>query len=252
MQDLFSINLYNYSLIFLRIGSIFMFMPGFAATYINTQTRLILALAVSIVLYAPISSMIPPQPNDFSLELCYFLNEITIGLFLGLVLQILFFALNFAGSLASQAIGFANAQLFDPAFQTQSMLIESFLSVLALTVVFLTDTHHLMLEALVNSYRIFPLGESLPLGDMSSHFIQTLNQSFNFGFRLGAPFIAFTIVFYSCMGLVSRLMPQLNIFFLSLPLQIYLGLGLLFLTVPVILNVFFRYYGEGLYFFGVE
>lgn len=252
MTDLFSINLYNYSLIFLRIGCVFMFIPGFSSTYINVQTRLIIALAVTLVLYPLIAPQIPPQPGNFSLELQYFINEMTIGLFLGIIMQVLFFALSFAGSIASQSIGFANAQLFDPAFQTQSMLIESFLSVLALTIIFLTDTHHLMIEALVNSYQIFPLGETLPLGDMSSHIAKTLSQSFDFGFKLGAPFIAFTIIFYSCMGLVSRLMPQLNIFFLSLPLQIYLGLGLLFLTVPIMVNVFFRYYDEGLYFFGVE
>ena len=252
MTDLFSINLYNYSLIFLRIGCVFMLMPGFAAMYINTQTRLIIALVVTIILYAPISPLIPAQPSDFGLELQYFINEITIGLFLGIIMQVLFFALNFAGSIASQSIGFANAQIFDPAFQSQSMLIESFFSVLALTIIFLTDIHHLMIEALVNSYQLFPLGKNLPIGDMSAHLVQTLNHSFNFGFKLGAPFIAFTVIFYSCMGLVSRLMPQLNIFFLSLPLQIYLGLGLLFLTVPVIINVFFRYYGEGLYFFDIE
>ena len=78
---------------------------------------------------------------------------------------------------------------------------------------------------------------------------QTISRSFAFGFKLGSPFIAFTIIFYSGMGLVSRLMPQLNIFFLSLPLQIYLGVGLLFLTAPIIISVFFRYYDEGLYLF---
>ena len=92
-------------------------------------------------------------------------------------------------------------------------------------------------------------GETLPWDDFAKHMTQTISQSFTFGFKLGSPFIAFTIVFYSGMGLVSRLMPQLNIFFLSLPLQIYLGLGMLFLTVPVIILVFFRYYDDGLYFF---
>lgn len=66
------------------------------------------------------------------------------------------------------------------------------------------------------------------------------------GFKIGSPFIAFTIVFYVGMGLVSRLMPQLNIFFLSLPLQIYLGLGLLFLTTPMMIVWFVRYYENGL------
>lgn len=249
MNSLLSVSLYTYSLLFLRIGSIFMLMPGFSAAYINTQVRLIIALAVTVILQPFISITLPPEPNDFSLELQYMLNEITIGIFLGIIMQILFFALNFAGSIASQAIGFANAQLFDPAFQSQSMLIESFLSVVALTFIFVTDIHHLMIEALVDSYQMFPPGEPILWNDIAQHTIQTLNDSFNFGFKLGAPFIAFTIIFYSCMGLVSRLMPQLNIFFLSLPIQIYLGIGLLFITIPVMLTVFFRYYGEGLQFF---
>ncbi|MBQ8677862.1 MAG: flagellar type III secretion system protein FliR [Alphaproteobacteria bacterium] len=250
MSELFNLNLYTYSLLFLRIGAVFMFMPGFSASYINMQTRLVLALSLTLVLHPLLSPTLPAAPDNFAAELVYMLNEVAVGLFLGMVMQMLFFALNFAGSIASQSIGFANAQLFDPAFQGQSMLIESFLSILALTLIFIGDIHHLMLDALVNSYQIFPAGQVLPWGDMAAHLTTTLSRSFDFGFKLGAPFIAFTIIFYSCMGLISRLMPQLNIFFLSLPIQIYLGLGLLFLTIPVIITVFFRYYGEGLYLFG--
>ena len=77
------------------------------------------------------------------------------------------------------------------------------------------------------------------MADLLSH---ALNQSFILGFKIGSPFIAFTIIFYSGMGLVSRLMPQLNIFFLSLPLQIYLGLGVLFLTLPIMILWFVRYF----------
>ncbi len=249
MTDILQASLYSYALIFLRIGSVFMLMPGFSASYVNTQVRLILALSVTIILQPLIASQLPPQPDSFALELQYIINEISIGLFLGIIMQILFFALNFAGGIASQSIGFANAQLFDPAFQGQSMLIESFLSVVALTFIFVTDIHHLMISALIDSYRLFSATQPLPWNDLAQHLSQTLSQSFNFGFKLGAPFVAFTLIFYSCMGLISRLMPQLNIFFLSLPIQIYLGLGLLFLTVPIIINVFFRYYNEGLQFF---
>lgn len=249
MTELFNITLYNYLMIFMRIGAVFMLMPGFSASYVNTQVRLILALALTLILLPIISPVLPPEPTEFSQQLYYILNEISIGIFLGIIMQVLFFALNFAGSIASQAIGFSNAQMFDPAFQTQTMLIETFLSIIALTFIFVTDIHHLMIGALVDSYQLFKPGETLPWGDFAQHLTQTINQSFAFGFKLGSPFIAFTIIFYSGMGLVSRLMPQLNIFFLSLPLQIYLGLGVLFLTIPVIIMVFFGYYDDGLYFF---
>ena len=249
MIELFNINLYIYAMIFLRLGAVFMLMPGFAAAYIPSQIRLIFALALTLILMPIISSEIPQRPSEYSTLLQYMLNEITIGVFLGIILQILFFALNFAGSIASQAIGFANAQIFDPTFQTQTMIVETFLSITAVSFIFLADIHHLMIEAVVDSYHLFKPGEPILWNDLSAHLIQTTTSSFTFGFKLGAPFIAFTIIFYAGMGLISRLMPQLNIFFLSLPLQIYLGIGLLFLTIPVIISVFFKYYDDGLYLF---
>lgn len=249
MTELFNITLYNYLMIFMRIGAVFMLMPGFSASYVNVQVRLVFALALTLVLLPVISPLLPPAPKDFSQMLYYILNEISTGIFLGIIMQVLFFALNFAGSIASQAIGFSNAQMFDPAFQTQTMLMETFLSIIAITFIFVTDIHHLMIRALIEGYYLFKPGLPLPWSDFAQHLIQTISRSFTFGFKLGSPFIAFTIIFYSGMGLVSRLMPQLNIFFLSLPLQIYLGLGMLFLTVPVIILVFFHYYGDGLYFF---
>ncbi len=160
-------------------------------------------------------------------------------------MQILFSALSLCGNFIGQAIGFSNAQIFDPAFQTQSIVVETFLSLLALTVIFVTDTHHLMLSAVIDSYTLFPVGAPLPIEDFSDFMSQTLNQSFIMGFKIGSPFIAFSIIFVG-MGLVSRLMPQLNIFFLSLPLQIYLGAGLLLITTPIMILWFIKYYEEGL------
>lgn len=249
MTELFSITLYNYLMIFMRIGAVFMLMPGFSASYINIQIRLILALAITLITIPIIAPLLPPEPKEFSTLFQYIINEITIGIFLGIAMQVLFFALNLAGSIASQAIGFSNAQIFDPTFQTQTMLIESFLSIIAVTFIFITNIHHIMFEAIIDSYHLFIPGAPIPWGDFANHMTDNVTKSFTFGFKLGSPFIAFTIIFYSGIGLVSRLMPQLNIFFLSLPLQIYLGIGVLFLTAPVIIAFFFRYFDEGLYIF---
>ena len=236
-------------MIFLRIGTVFMLMPGLSASYVNIQVRLVFALSVSLIAMPLISPHLPPEPKEFSLFVQYILNEISIGIFLGMIMQFLFFALNLAGSIASQAIGFSNAQIFDPTFQNQTMLIESFFSIIAVTLIFLMNIHHLMFEAIIDSYYLFIPGKPLPWADFASHMTETMSKSFTFGFKIGSPFIAFTIIFYAGIGLVSRLMPQLNIFFLSLPLQIYLGIGLLFITTPIMISVFLRYFDEGLYLF---
>lgn len=246
MQELLSLNLYQFLMVFLRIGSAIMIMPGFMSSYINSQTRLLTAIAITIVLMPILGPGLPVAPVEFAEQLRLIIFEITIGIFLGVVMQILYFALNLAGNLAGQAIGFANAQIFDPAFQTQSIVIQTFLGIVALTLIFVTNLHHLMLSAVIDSYHIFPVGASLPWGDFAKNLSQTINESFIMGFKIGSPFVAFTIIFYVGMGLVSRLMPQLNIFFLSLPLQIYLGVGLLFITTPIMLLWFLRYYEQGL------
>lgn len=249
MTELFSITLYNYLMIFLRLGTVFMLMPGFSASYVNIQVRLIFALSVSLVVMPMITPILPPEPSDFSLLFQYIINEISVGIFIGVFMQIMFFALSFAGALGSQAIGFANAQMFDPSFQTQSTLIESFLGISAISLIFITDIHHLMINAILDSYFLFKPGAVLSWADFASFITENVSKSFSVGFRIGSPFIAFTIIFYAGIGLISRLMPQLNIFFLSLPLQIYLGIGVLFLTAPIMISVFFRYFDDGLYIF---
>ncbi len=246
MTELLNLNMYHFLMVFLRLGSAIMLMPGFMSSYISANIRLSIALALSLILMPAVAPHLPPQPADVVTFIAYILQEVAIGVFLGAVMQMLYAALSLAGSLAGQAIGFGNAQIFDPTFQTQSVVIETFLSIIALTVIFLTDIHHLMISAVVDSYHIFPVGAVLPWGDFANELSTALNEGFVAGFKIASPFVAFTIIFYTGMGLVSRLMPQLNIFFLSLPLQIYLGLGLLFITTPMMILWFSRYYNEGL------
>jgi flagellar biosynthetic protein FliR len=203
------------------------------------------AVSISVVLIPFLSADLPAPPDNFGMVLKICLFEITYGAFMGLIMQVFFSALNLAGNFAGQSIGFANAQIFDPNTQNQSMLIEVFLTIMALTLIFISDMHHLMLSGIIDSYKIFPVGGDLPTDDFAKFFAKTVNESFIMGFKVASPFIAFMIIFYTGMGLTSRLMPQLNIFFLSLPLQIYLGLGLLLITIPVMMFWFLRYFEEG-------
>ncbi len=246
MSELINQEIYKFIFVFLRIGAAIMLMPGFSASYVNTRQRLSIALALSLVLVPFLNDSLPSHPTDTTETIKIYIFEITYGVFFGLMMQILFSALSLCGNFIGQAIGFSNAQIFDPAFQTQSIVIETFLSILALTIIFITDLHHLMLSAVIDSYTLFPVGAALPVEDFSDFMSKTLNQSFITGFQIASPFIAFSFVFYVGMGLVSRLMPQLNIFFLSLPLQIYLGVGLLLITTPMLILWFIKYYEEGL------
>lgn len=247
MTELLNLNMYNFLMIFIRLSAVIMLTPGFNSSYVTINIRLSIALALSLILIPLISPQLPIAPTNTASFISLIIQEITVGVFLGVIMQFLYAALNLAGSFAGQAIGFSNAQIFDPSTQSQSIVVETFLSIIAITIIFITDIHHLMISAITESYYLFPAGQNLPFGDFAKQLSTSLNSSFIMGFKLGSPFIAFSIIFYTGMGLVSRLMPQLNIFFLSLPLQIYLGIGLLFITTPILILWFIRYFDSELH-----
>ena len=146
MTQLLNLEIYQFIFVFLRIGSAMVVMPGFAVSYVTERQRLSIALAVTVVLVPFLSSYLPPAPTDFLEFLRIALFEIIYGLFMGIYMQIMYSALSLVGNFAGQAISFSNAQVFDPTFQNQSIVIETFLSLVALTVIFVTDLHHLMLS----------------------------------------------------------------------------------------------------------
>lgn len=246
MQEIIFANIYKFLFIFLRIGSALMIMPGYSSSYVNVRLRLSIALMLSVILIPFLNDYIPNPANNITENIRIFFLEICYGIFLGVIMQIMYFTINLCGNFVGQSSGFANAQLFDPTSQNQAIISETFLSTIAITVIFITDLHHLMLSAVIDSYHLWPAGGELPVNDIAKYIGTLMNKSFIIGFKIGSPFIAFTIIFYTGMGLLSRLMPQLNIFFLSLPLQIYLGLGLLFITCPALIIWFCRYYEEGI------
>ena len=246
MQQLIFSETYRFLFIFLRIGAAVMLMPGYSNSYVNVRFRLSVALIVSAVLIPFLGDLIPLPTSDMTENIRLFFLELCYGIFLGLIMQLMYFAVNLCGNFVGQASGFASAQMFDPTSQNQSIVTETFLSLVAITVIFTLNLHHLMLSAVVDSYTVWPVAQPLPVEDLTQYLISVMNQSFILGFKIGSPFIAFTLIFYTGMGLLSRLMPQLNIFFLSLPLQIYLGLGLLLITCPVMIMWFCRDYEDGL------
>ena len=108
-----------------------------------------------------------------------------------------------------------------------------------------------MLGAVLASYRTFPAGQPLLTGDMSQMLAKTLGAAFSYGLQIGSPFIVMIILMYSSMGVMSRLMPQLNIIFIVMPLQVYLGLALLMVSLPMMMWWFLEFFRDNLRLFAL-
>lgn len=110
--------------------------------------------------------------------------------------------------------------------------------------IFVTNLHHLMITAMVDSYQSFEPGRPLPVNDMGEAITLLVAQSFKIAVQLSAPFLIFSLLFFVALGVVARLMPQMQIFFVGLPVQIAVGVFMLSAILMVMMEVFLGYFGE--------
>lgn len=226
--------------VFARVGALFMTAPALGDFTLSPRIRLAAALAVTAAL-APVAAQSFPdwaRSGALSSMVALILGEVLAGVFLGLAARIVMSALNVAGQVIAFQMGLSLAQIFDPTQELQGAIIGGFLAILGTTMIFATDLHHLLLRALADSYLLMTPGALPQFGDMSSLMVDTLSQSFSLGARLAAPFILFGLVFYVGAGVLNRLMPQAQVFFMLIPANLALGILLLMLTTGLVMTLF--------------
>ena len=246
LDSLITTSVFNIMLVFTRLGFILMLVPGFGAAYVTPRVRLVIAMGLSLIIAPVVAPTLPPQPDSASLLILLLVSEVLIGTFIALVVLLIHAALHVGGTSIGFASGLMNAQAFDPTTAQSGALVLQFLTLLALVLMFALDLHHLMIRAIVESYALFPPGVLPPMGDFVAFGTRTLVESWHIGWQLSAPMVLFTIIFYTSMGLMARLMPQFNVFFVSLPLKVLLGMAILFLMVPAVMLVFLSYFEDAL------
>ncbi len=218
-------------LIFARMGSMIMAMPAFGDGHVPARMRLIFALALTFVMLPLVREAYGTIPSTIGALMVAMLSEIIIGVFLGLSARMLTAAIQIAGTVIAFQSGLAFAQNVDPTQGTQSAIIGTFLALLATTLIFSLDLHFLLLAAVRDSYDLFRPGLALPFGDFGQLAVHIISGTFRVGIQLAAPFLVFGLVFYMGLGVLSRLMPQLQVFFLAMPANILFGFMLLALLL---------------------
>jgi flagellar biosynthesis protein FliR len=224
LQQLLPENVFALMLIFARIGTALMLLPGFGEVYVMQRFRLLLGFLVSLLLTPILAPLLPPLPGSAVKLVDIVGSEVVIGLFLGTVSRILLAALDTAGTVASFQLGLSAAQIFNPMVASQGSLPSTLYSLLGVLLIFLTDLHHMLLRALVDSYDVFAPGVLPPINDLSDMIARSVAGAFVIGIEMAAPFILLGLVFFVALGIVGRLVPQLQIMFVTLPLQVMGGL----------------------------
>jgi len=235
-------HVFAFVFIFARIGSVIMLFPGLGESYVSPRMRLMFAFSLSFLLMEPLLGRVPMPPENIG-ELFRLLSyEIIIGLFFGTILRLLLSTLETAGSVISLQIGLSNATILNPALAIQSTLASAMLSVAGVTLLFITGLDHLLFRSLTALYEAFPPGGLVMAGDMTQTVIQMTNRGFVVGIELAMPFLVIGVLMYVALGIMQKLLPQVQLFIITLPLQIWGGLGLMAITFAGMLTIWLHYF----------
>jgi flagellar biosynthetic protein FliR len=231
-----SVNLvFQLMLIFTRLGGMFSFLPAIGELYFPVRIRLVLALTTCVVLYPVIFSVLPSfVPTKTSDLLSIVFIEFLVGVLIGLSAKIYFLALDVVGHFIAMNAGLSAANFFNPNQRAQQPVTSILLSLIATMAIFASNAHHFYFIGFVESYSKFPIGEIIATSDISEYIAKIINESFIVAFKIASPFIIVNIAIQVGTGVLARLMPALQIFFIILPVQIIAMFSVLLVTISFI------------------
>lgn len=217
---------FAFVLVMARVGSAIMLLPGFGEAEAPAVLRVGFAVGVTILLVPGIAPSIPPVPEAGTQALLMVAAEVGTGAWLGWLARMLVLALPIAGQFLSYMLGVANVLQPDPVLGAQATPISRLLEIAAPLLVLVTGLYAVPLAALAGSYRVIPPGALLPL-DATDVAVRMVVQSFALAVRLASPFLLAAIVWSVAMGLLARLVPRIQVYFVVMPAQILGGILLL-------------------------
>lgn len=233
----------TFMLVFARIGTMVMLLPGLGEMTVPVRVRLTIALVLAAI-------FLPLHRDAYTLDLRQFGpvlqmlgQELLVGVVLGLTARLTISALQVAGAVVAQQMGLGFVTAVDPTQGQQNVIVGNFLTILGVTLVFATDLHYLVIAALNDSYRLFAPGALFLVGDIAALFTKTVAAAFKVGIQLSAPFLVFGLLFNLGLGILSRLMPQMQVFFVGMPLSILIGFLILLLVVSAMMGTFLEFLG---------
>lgn len=233
----------TFLLVFARIGTMLMLLPGLGEMSMPVRVRLSIALALAVMFLPLHRAAYTIDMSQLGPVLLMLGHEIIIGAILGLTARLSMSALQVAGAVIAQQMGLGFVTAVDPSQGQQNVIVANFLTMLGVMLIFATDLHYLIIAALNDSYRLFAPGTFILVGDVAALVTKTVAGAFKVGIQLAAPFLVFGLLFNLGLGVLSRLMPQMQVFFIGLPLSILLGFLILIAVVGAMMGTFIDFIG---------
>jgi flagellar biosynthetic protein FliR len=232
---------FAYMLVFVRLSAAMMLLPGFGESYVPARLKILMVMLMTLLIAPVVQAGIPSNPATAAEMVLLITGEVVIGLFFGTVARLITAVLEVAGMFISFEMSLSNATMFNPMMATQGSIVSVFLSVAGVLLIFVTDLHHVFLMGLTDTYTLFVPGQVPPIEGLAEYITGIADQIFAIAFKISAPLIVVGILFSFALGLIGRLMPQLQVFFVAMPLKITLGLLIIMISVTGSMVIFLEY-----------
>ena len=219
-------------LIFVRVGAILMSMPIFKSGSIPVLVKFGLALGASIVLYPLLDQTTFPVVRDLGSFAIGVIGEIMLGISIGMAVNLIFVGLQMAGQISGYQMGLALARVMDPSAGQQVPLLSQFYQLFAFLIFLTINAHHWFLMALADSFQMVPPFGFKVSGSLIEQLIHIGGYMFAIAIKVGAPVIAALLLASVAFGLIARTVPQMNVFFVAMPLKIIIGLLFIGFSLP--------------------
>jgi flagellar biosynthetic protein FliR len=225
-------------ILFARIGAVLMLLPVFSEEAVPGRIRLLMSLGLAAGLWGLLQGKVPAAVTAATALPGVLIAELLVGLSIGMIVKLMFYAAAMAGSIISMQVGLSSVLVYDASQGSQAPLLGKLVMVAATVVCMGFGVHHLWITSLVQSYSLFPVGALPPGEDFARLAVSVTSDATRLAVSLAAPLIVYGIVFNAALGLSARMAPAIQVFFIAQPLNLLIGLSLFAMTIGAVLTTF--------------
>jgi flagellar biosynthetic protein FliR len=227
---------FAFVLVMARIGAAMTLLPGLGEAEPPMMVRVGMTLGITALLLPGIAPAVPKVPDAGAQAAFMICAEVITGLWLGWLARLLVLALPIAGQFIAYMLGVANVLQPDPELGSQATPIARLFDVVAPVAILVSGLYVLPLAALAGSYGLVPAGSLLPAADTAEAAARAAGTAFALAVRLASPFLLVSIVWHVATGLLARLVPRMQVYFVVMPAQILGGIALLGVLATALLS----------------
>jgi len=234
----------HFLLIFIRVGVILFILPFFNSRTIPILSKVGLTFVIAMLIHPVIDKQLTVMPTTVLGIAHLLVGELVVGMILGLVVQVFFEGVRIMGQLVGFQTGFAITNILDPQSGTQVSILSNMAYLMAMVLFLVLNGHHILLNALRESFNIIQVGGLNLSRQMLPELVKHAGEMFIIGIKIGAPAIAALIFAKVVFGLITKLIPQMNIMIVAFPLQIVIGLLFFGISLRLLLVFIEKFLGN--------